>query len=432
MIHTSSMAIQWSFETKFILLFAASLVLFASLTLLVIEIIGKKRKSTMLVSFNAEEKKVLTEENAVPVAAEPAETADPAETVSVPIDDSDLAGESFIQDGKTVYVRYSRSFTARLIQSSDEIKARYSEIKNLLLAYGTKARMSWTCETFRIGRTAVAKFAIKGKTLSAYLALDPREYAETKYKFENVSEIKKFEQTPLRMKLRSQRSVKWTGELIAILMAKLGATLTERTEESFELEYQTTEQLVWRGLIKVYVTGDGNETEMEPATFEDMRREKFRMLTGLDYRSAISADEADRCLTNEQAVALMETEESIVSEDKEHTLTAYAEAIIDVAAEAEQTVPASTKNAEREANKGGDKKQKRAIVNIDTISESFESGETVDLESLKIKGMIPKKAASVKILARGTLTKPLTVIADDYSMQAVKMILLTGGRAARK
>ena len=49
--------------------------------------------------------------------------------------------------------------------------------------------------------------------------------------------------------------------------------------------------------------------------------------------------------------------------------------------------------------------------------------------SLKQKGLVPKSARAVKILARGSLNKPLTVIAQDFSTSAVKMITLTGGHA---
>ncbi len=71
----------------------------------------------------------------------------------------------------------------------------------------------------------------------------------------------------------------------------------------------------------------------------------------------------------------------------------------------------------------------RYAINIDTLSENFAAGETVTLSALKEKGLVPKKEKAVKILARGTLDKPLTVIADNYSSDAIKMIVLTGGKA---
>ncbi len=74
----------------------------------------------------------------------------------------------------------------------------------------------------------------------------------------------------------------------------------------------------------------------------------------------------------------------------------------------------------------------KAIVNIDSINESFEANETVDLESLKAKKMIPAKAERIKVLANGHLDKPLTVVADSFSVQAIKMITLTGGKAVQK
>lgn len=71
--------------------------------------------------------------------------------------------------------------------------------------------------------------------------------------------------------------------------------------------------------------------------------------------------------------------------------------------------------------------QKKSIINIDTLSENFESGDAVNLETLIAKGLIPKSSDYVKVLARGHLNKKLFVEANDYSADAVKMIILTGG-----
>lgn len=70
---------------------------------------------------------------------------------------------------------------------------------------------------------------------------------------------------------------------------------------------------------------------------------------------------------------------------------------------------------------------KKAEINIDTISACFSSGDKVTLNTLKEKGLVSKQAGSVKILARGRLDKPLTVVAQKFSVAAVKMIVLTGG-----
>ena len=70
---------------------------------------------------------------------------------------------------------------------------------------------------------------------------------------------------------------------------------------------------------------------------------------------------------------------------------------------------------------------KRTYVNIGVISSAFEAGDTVDIDALKRKGLIPKDIKRIKVLADGVLSKPLTVKANAYSVQAVKMIELTGG-----
>ena len=74
---------------------------------------------------------------------------------------------------------------------------------------------------------------------------------------------------------------------------------------------------------------------------------------------------------------------------------------------------------------------KKGIVNIDTLSKNFEADDTVTLDALIEKGLVPKKVGSLKVLARGVLDKPLTVEAQDFSLDAVKMIVLTGGKAVK-
>lgn len=71
--------------------------------------------------------------------------------------------------------------------------------------------------------------------------------------------------------------------------------------------------------------------------------------------------------------------------------------------------------------------QKKSIVNIDTLSQNFESGDSVNLEALLAKRLVPAGTDYVKILARGNLDKKLFVEANDYSADAIKMIILTDG-----
>jgi ribosomal protein L18E len=69
----------------------------------------------------------------------------------------------------------------------------------------------------------------------------------------------------------------------------------------------------------------------------------------------------------------------------------------------------------------------KAIVNISRINDAFADGDVVTVEALKEKRLIPNNTGKVKILAGGHLNKALTVEAHAFSVQAVKMITLTGG-----
>ena len=75
---------------------------------------------------------------------------------------------------------------------------------------------------------------------------------------------------------------------------------------------------------------------------------------------------------------------------------------------------------------------KMSAINLDTLCDKFEDGETITLESLKAKKLVPSNTERVKILARGIMTKKLDIIADKFSLQAVKMITLAGGRAEQQ
>ena len=71
------------------------------------------------------------------------------------------------------------------------------------------------------------------------------------------------------------------------------------------------------------------------------------------------------------------------------------------------------------------------MINVDTLSENFSSGDKVDINILKSRGLVPEDASNLKVLARGNIDKPLIVYANEFSLGAIKMIALTGGEAIK-
>jgi large subunit ribosomal protein L15 len=66
-------------------------------------------------------------------------------------------------------------------------------------------------------------------------------------------------------------------------------------------------------------------------------------------------------------------------------------------------------------------------VNIKDLEARFDSGAEVTLDALRDKGLGTRKGIPVKILAKGEVTKPLTVHAHAFSAAARQAIEAAGG-----
>src|SRR5579862_8138274 len=69
------------------------------------------------------------------------------------------------------------------------------------------------------------------------------------------------------------------------------------------------------------------------------------------------------------------------------------------------------------------------VVNLDLIGEKFDAGTTVTPELLRERGFVGGGDRPVKILARGEISKALTVRAHKFSGKAAEKIKAAGGAA---
>lgn len=343
---------------------------------------NKKKKPS---ADTAEEKGAETvKADIVTVDTKETEEITDGEETSGSDDDSDEVSELKMieEDGKTRYIviKYSKSFEAKLIQGDEQTKRYYSELKNCLLSYkGVKSRISWKWEAFRYGRKTLAKLRLRGKTLSVALALDPSAYDETKYHVDSLAETKSYADTPCLYRIKNDRRLKYAKELIEKLMLDNGLSvglIAENADYAARYPYETTEALIERKLIKVLTDEEAQSgTKFKPA----------------EIRKSVTVQEADSLIQDE-----------------------FAELLVEKAG-------------------GTSDRTKTGIINIDTLSQHFADGEIVTLGEIKkrVSGF-SGKVTYLKVLARGTLDKKLTVEADNFSLQAVKMIVLTGGKAIKK
>ena len=68
-----------------------------------------------------------------------------------------------------------------------------------------------------------------------------------------------------------------------------------------------------------------------------------------------------------------------------------------------------------------------AVVNLDDLSERFDAGTVVTPELLREQGLIHSVRQPIKVLARGDISKQLTVHAHRFSGKAAEKIAAAGG-----
>ncbi len=67
------------------------------------------------------------------------------------------------------------------------------------------------------------------------------------------------------------------------------------------------------------------------------------------------------------------------------------------------------------------------VVNLDTLAERFDAGVDVTPDLLRERGLVGRDAL-VKVLARGEISKALTVRAHKFSGKAAEKIAAAGGK----
>ena len=111
-------------------------------------------------------------------------------------------------------------FEERLLASEKELQENYNELKNEIMAYGVKSRVSNSGDTFRLHRKTFVKLTIAGKSLKLYFALDPKDYQSTTFPVQDASEKNIYAEIPLVFKVKSALSMKRCKQLIFDVMSK--------------------------------------------------------------------------------------------------------------------------------------------------------------------------------------------------------------------
>ena len=113
-------------------------------------------------------------------------------------------------------------FQDRMSNADPLLLSQYDELKNYILSFQVKSRISNAGDIFRLHKEEFVKITIAGKGLKLYMALNPEDYKDGPIPVDDASDKKMYKDIPLVFKVKSELSLKRAKKLIDDLMAKKG------------------------------------------------------------------------------------------------------------------------------------------------------------------------------------------------------------------
>ncbi len=260
-------------------------------------------------------------------------------------------------------------FINKMKFTSDKTKEYYSQIKNLLLSYGTKNKVARRNEAFRKSGL-VAKVSISGKSLRLHLPLDPNDaerFPTSKYHQFSLADKKQYSEVPFTLKIKSDRALKRALELIELVCLEKPLKKKRKYEETdFTKDLQIDGEAIFEKLgLLDEMTDNVNKEYIE----------KFE---------ANHFDDID--------------------------------AIV-------QLLPKINKV---EPNEG-----ETQNVYIDTVLDKIED-DVINLDSLKKANLISLSTNNICVKIHENLNKPITVECDEITSDAVVAVLAVNGKVFLK
>lgn len=295
------------------------------------------------------------------------ETEEEAEDEELPVEEEteENNNEEIIDVPTDKLVIGRTKFINKMKFTSDKTKEYYSQIKNLLLSYGTKNKVARRNEAFRKSGL-VAKISISGKSLRLHLPLDPNDeerFPTSKYHQISLANKKQYSEVPFTLKIKSDRALKRALELIELVCLEKPLKKKRKYEETdFTKDLQVDGEAIFEKL--------GLLDEMT----DNVNKEY------IDNFEANHMDDID--------------------------------AIV-------QLLPKINKV---EPNEG-----ETQNIYIDTVLDKIE-GDVINLDSLKKANLISLSTNNICVKIHENLNKPITVECDEITSDAVVAVLAVNGK----
>jgi predicted transport protein len=267
---------------------------------------------------------------------------------------------------------------SKIKQSDDQVKARYSEIKNHIMSYeGVKERFTRRFDTFRKGRLTLCKISVRGQNLKVYLAIEKPLELPSKYHVKDVSELTSYAKTPALLRVRSERGVKYAKDLITMVMQDNQITQKgDYVPTDYAALFPFTEDAVIERAQGLYVVkSDDYEFVEPPSPFAKPEEEEAQVQE-----------------TSEEPVYEEIDQEAAPQEEFKSTIVNRTIKKCHVILNLENEEP----------------------ITLDTVSFT---------KALEEKLVVGKSQITLTVLSNGELSKQFIVKADDFAIELIKRVL---------
>lgn len=112
-------------------------------------------------------------------------------------------------------------FSQKMLSLEKETQDYYDVLNNAFLSLRRMhGRVSQKGVSYRLGRDLVGKITVRGKTLRLNLALETKDFEESRYFQKDMRDVKSYQDVPFMVKVKSDRGLKRALELIDALIEK--------------------------------------------------------------------------------------------------------------------------------------------------------------------------------------------------------------------
>ena len=135
----------------------------------------------------------------------------------------EVKAEPEVEEVETDFRKIERvPFADKVRRSDRELKDKYDELRAYLAEYGLKSRISIDGDSYRLHRVLYVHITIAGKKMKVYFKLNPNDFLTSPIPVRDASKVKKYEEVPAELDVKSDLSVKRAKELIDLVMDNAG------------------------------------------------------------------------------------------------------------------------------------------------------------------------------------------------------------------